>query len=98
MSCVRLKGLVCVGLMAGAEKMVKINEDLISDFRSAQSIDDKLLVMFQQQMHSQTSTSVRFDAVDTHMDTFESRLSSLEAAKNKPATGLWRFPKGCKLH
>ena len=50
--------------------------------------------MFQAQMNNQASTSARFDDVDKRMDTFESRLATLEEARNSAAPAAVQATNG----
>ena len=54
------------------------NIELVDKFKSAQSTDDKLLVMFQTMIGHQSDVAQRFTKVDERMDTVDARMLSLE--------------------
>ena len=59
-------------------KRAKTSDEMITEFRQARSIDDKLLVMFQAQVDGQASKDKKFQEVDNRMDSIEARLTTLE--------------------
>ncbi|CAK0850527.1 unnamed protein product [Prorocentrum cordatum] len=61
-----------------AAKKARTNEEFMGEFRNAQSMDDKLLVMFRAQVDNQTFNQPKFGEFDQRMDIFEGRLTLLE--------------------
>ena len=62
-----------------ANKKVKTNDELVHEFKSASTLDDKLAIMFTSQLSNQAATGAKFDAIDQRMDSFGSSMSAFDA-------------------